>query len=174
MAGLLLFLQEWRQKLWQPRAFCWRGVNYLEKMSQDTLFLRSPVGRSLLASVGLGVTDMVRAHVSGSLEKIGTALLKPQQALLFSPFAHYFSAGTARPRMFSTKHPPNTTKARNTFSSPRLTPNTTVSEEPHGCVNLGTAFDKLTPVSLFIIPGNSSAKITPSVFRPVDDFSFRP
>ncbi|CAN0476559.1 unnamed protein product, partial [Laminaria digitata] len=53
---------EWRQKLWQPRAFCWRGVNYLEKMSRDTAFLRSSVGRSLLASVGLGVTDMVRIH----------------------------------------------------------------------------------------------------------------
>ncbi|CAM9860676.1 unnamed protein product [Ectocarpus sp. 4 AP-2014] len=51
-------VEEWRTNLWQPRAFCWRGVNYLEKMSQDTIFLRSPVGKSLLASVGLEAEDM--------------------------------------------------------------------------------------------------------------------
>ncbi|CAM9380944.1 unnamed protein product, partial [Ectocarpus sp. 8 AP-2014] len=51
-------VEEWRTNLWQPRAFCWRGVNYLEKMSQDTIFLRSPVGKILLASVGLEAKDM--------------------------------------------------------------------------------------------------------------------
>ncbi|CBJ25989.1 hypothetical protein Esi_0018_0054 [Ectocarpus siliculosus] len=51
-------VEEWRTNLWQPRAFCWRGVNYLEKMWQDTIFLRSPVGQSLLASVGLEAKDM--------------------------------------------------------------------------------------------------------------------
>lgn len=56
--------QEWRKQLRQPRAFCWRGVNYLEKMSHDTTFLCSPVGRSLLASVGLGVEDMVSVSIS--------------------------------------------------------------------------------------------------------------
>lgn len=54
--------QEWRENLWQPRAFCWRGVNYLEKMSRDTLFLRSPVGKSLLSSVGLEAGDMVSVY----------------------------------------------------------------------------------------------------------------
>ncbi|CAB1120695.1 unnamed protein product [Ectocarpus sp. CCAP 1310/34] len=57
-------VEEWRTNLWQPRAFCWRGVNYLEKMSQDTIFLRSPVGKSLLASVGLEAEDMVSRLVS--------------------------------------------------------------------------------------------------------------
>lgn len=33
-------------------------------MSRDTLFLRSPVGRNLLASVGLAVADMVRIFVN--------------------------------------------------------------------------------------------------------------
>lgn len=57
-------VEEWRTNLWQPRAFCWRGVNYLEKMSQDTIFLRSPIGKSLLASVGLEAEDMVSHMVS--------------------------------------------------------------------------------------------------------------
>ncbi|CAM9210278.1 unnamed protein product, partial [Hapterophycus canaliculatus] len=50
---------EWRTNLWQPRAFCWQGVNYLEKMSRDAGFLRSPAGESLLASVGLDIEEMV-------------------------------------------------------------------------------------------------------------------
>lgn len=55
----MVAMQEWRKHLWQPRAFCWRGANYLEKMASDTQFLCSPVGKSLLASVGLDAGDMV-------------------------------------------------------------------------------------------------------------------
>ncbi|CAM9829925.1 unnamed protein product, partial [Scytosiphon promiscuus] len=49
---------EWRTNLWQPRAFCWQGVNYLEKMTRDTGFLRSSAGETMLASVGLNVEEM--------------------------------------------------------------------------------------------------------------------
>ncbi|CAM9714577.1 unnamed protein product, partial [Choristocarpus tenellus] len=50
----------WRNQLWQPRAFFWHEVNYLEKMTKDTEFLLSDSGQSMLASVGLDVTDLVR------------------------------------------------------------------------------------------------------------------
>ena len=91
----LCHAQEWRRNLWQPRGFRWKGVNYLEKMSNDASFLRSPVGENLLASVGLEARDMVRwcSHAAeggdvADREKKRQELVHMFSHLNISTFAH--------------------------------------------------------------------------------------
>ncbi|CAM9358482.1 unnamed protein product [Ectocarpus fasciculatus] len=113
-------VEEWRTNLWQPRAFCWRGVNYLEKMSQDTNFLRSSVGKSLLTAVGLEAEDMTfvlfpsgnggsapsampgdsstcGSELSGGERDTGGDVLRPPPAIVrLTPKAELVSAYRAR------------------------------------------------------------------------------